>query len=55
MRYAAPASGARPRRTKTLMSLASSAMITRSQASARFMPPPAAVAFTDASTGFSQS
>ena len=37
------------------MKRASSAMITRSQASARCIPPPAAVPFTPAITGFSQS
>ena len=37
------------------MNLASSAASTRSQARARCIPPPAAVAFTAAITGFSQS
>ena len=44
-----------PRRTKTSTNLASSAITTRSQASARCIPPPAAVPLTPAMTGFSQS
>src|SRR4051812_14648551 len=44
-----------PRRTNTGTSLALSAMTTRSQASARCIPAPAAVPLTAAMTGFSQS
>ena len=44
-----------PRRMKTSTNLASSAITTRSQASARCIPPPAAVPLTPAMTGFSQS
>ncbi len=50
-----PRPGAMPRRTNTSMKVASSAASTRSQASARCIPPPAAVALTAAMTGFSQS
>ena len=44
-----------PRFTNTSMSRAVSAITTRSQASTRLAPPPAAVPFTAATTGFSQS
>src|SRR3954447_5411054 len=44
-----------PRRTKTGTSFAPSAITTRSHASARCMPAPAAVPLTAAITGFSQS
>ena len=52
---APPASGMIPRFTNTSMRRAVSAITTRSHASTRLAPPPAAVPFTAATTGFSQS
>ena len=50
-----PASGIRPIRVKAWMKLALSVAITRSQASARLAPAPAAAPFTAASVGMGQS